>query len=72
MEASGLCNVDLSIAETYFVTGARASTRLFWVLFYTLIPFGKFGSLYLGKATTAARAALPNPTSAFWVFSCFP
>ena len=36
-----------------------------------IIPFGKFGSPYLGMATTAARAALPSPTSARWVFSWF-
>ena len=29
-----------------------------------VIPFRKFGPPYLGKATAAARAALPNPTSA--------
>ena len=36
-----------------------------------LIPCasGKFG--LLGKATAAATAALPCPTSACWVFSCF-
>ena len=36
-----------------------------------IIPFGKFGPPYLGKATAASRAALPNPTSACWVFSRF-
>ena len=36
-----------------------------------IIPFGKFGTPYPGKATAAARAALPDPTSACWVFSCF-
>ena len=35
------------------------------------IPFGKFGPPYLGKATAAARVALPSPTSACWVFSWF-
>ena len=35
------------------------------------IPFGKFGPPYLGKATEATRAALPSPTSAYCVFSCF-
>ena len=42
---------------------------LFYFLFYTL-PLsisGNSGRL----ATAAARAALPNPTSACWVFSCF-
>ena len=36
-----------------------------------IIPFGKFGPLDLGKATAAARAALPSPTSACWVVLCF-
>ena len=36
---------------------------LFFVFsFFFLIPFGKFGPSYLGKATAAARAALPSPT----------
>ena len=38
------------------------------VYFYTC---GKFGPPYPGKATAAARAALPSPTNACWVFSCF-
>ena len=29
-----------------------------------IIPFGKFGLPYVGKATAAARAALPSPISA--------
>ena len=40
-------------------------------LIHVIIPFGKFGSSYPGKATAAARAALPSPTSACWRFSCF-
>ena len=36
-----------------------------------IITFGKFGPPYLGETTAAARAALPSPTSACWVFSCF-
>ena len=32
---------------------------------------GKYGPPYLGKASTAARAALPSPKRASWVFSCF-
>ena len=41
-------------------------------LFDTLLtPFRKFGPPYPGKATTAARAALPTLTSACWIFSCF-
>ena len=34
-------------------------------------PFGKFGPPYLGKATAAARAAVPSHTSAYWVVLCF-
>ena len=34
------------------------------------IPCGKFGSPYLGKATAAARAALPIPNSACGIFAC--
>ena len=40
---------------------------LFYFIFYVIhliIPFGKFGSPYLDKATTSARAALPSPISA--------
>ena len=36
----------------------------------SLIPCGKFGSPYLGKATAAARAALPIPNSACGIFVC--
>ena len=55
----------------------------FFFLFFTLYyPFGEiwaalpgytwtFGPPYPGNATAAARAALPSPTSACWVFSCF-
>ena len=38
---------------------------------YTLMYRGKFGPPDPGKATAAARAALPSPTSACWVFLCF-
>ena len=40
-------------------------------IIHFIIPFGKFGPPYLGKATAGARAALPSHTSAGWVFSCF-
>ena len=36
-----------------------------------IIPFWKFGPHYLGKATAAARAALPSPICASWVILCF-
>ena len=39
--------------------------------FLHLIPFGKFGPPYLSKVTAAARAILPSPTGACWVFLCF-
>ena len=38
---------------------------------HCIIPFGKFGPPHLGKTTTAERVALPSPTSACRVFSCF-
>ena len=41
-----------------------------FMLLYCIISFGKFGPPYLGN-TTAARAALPSPTSTCWVCSCF-
>ena len=34
------------------------------------ISCGKFGSFYMGKATAAARAALPIPVSVYSVFVC--
>ena len=37
---------------------------LFLYFIHCIIPFGKFGTPYLQKATAAARAALPSPTSA--------
>ena len=41
-------------------------------ILYTLLSLlGNSGCLYLGKATAVARAALPRPTSACWVFLCF-
>ena len=42
------------------------------IIIHFIIPFGKFGlPIYLGKATEAASAVLPSPTSACWGFSCF-
>ena len=49
----------------------RISPRFCGIYYTLLIPCGKLGPPYLGKATAASRAALPNPTSACWVFSCF-
>ena len=43
---------------------------LFYFIHF-MIPFRKFGPPYLGKATAAARAMPPSPTSACCVFSCF-
>ena len=43
----------------------------FYFLIHFIIPFGKFRPPYLCKATATARAALPSPTSACRVFSCF-
>ena len=47
------------------------SLLFFLLFFYTLyypFHFRKFGPPYSGKATAAARAVLPSPTSACWVF----
>ena len=41
-----------------------------FILYTVLSLLGKFGPPYLGKATAAARAVLPSPTSACWVFLC--
>ena len=46
-------------------------TLLNFVLMHFITHFGKFRPPYLGKATAARRTALPSPTSACWVFSCF-
>ena len=43
----------------------------FFHFIHLIIPFGKLGPSDLGTATAAARAALPSPASACWVFSCF-
>ena len=44
---------------------------LIYLFIHFTVPFGKFRPPYLGKATAAARATLPNPAGACWVFSCF-
>ena len=43
----------------------------FFKCIHFIITFGKCGPPYLGKATAAVRAALPSPTSAWWIFLCF-
>ena len=55
----------------------HCSVYLCFVLFWrreggntSLIPCSKFGSLYLGKATAAARVALPIPTSVCSISVC--
>ena len=50
------CNIDRNKALFYSST--------------SFIPCGKFGSPYLRKATSAARAALPIPNSACGIFVC--
>ena len=37
-----------------------------------MIPFGKFGPPHLGKATAAARAALPSPGKCMLDLFVFP
>ena len=49
----------------------RYCAPLFSFLNSISIPWGKFVPPYLGKATAAARAALPSHTIACWVLSCF-
>ena len=49
----------------------KKNVVMFYHIHFCIISVGKFGPTYLGKATAAARAALPNPTSECWVFSCF-
>ena len=44
---------------------------IIFLLIHCIIALGKFGPPHLSKATAVAIAALPNPTSACWVFSCF-
>ena len=50
------------------VIGASVSTFIHFIIPFRFV---KFGPPYLGTVTAAARAALPSPTSACWVFSCF-
>ena len=40
------------------------------IIIIIIIPRGKFGSAYLGKATTAERAALPIPSRVCGIFLC--
>ena len=50
---------------------ALFSSEVLLLFFSTsFIPCGKLGSPYLGKATAAARAALPVPNSARGIFVC--
>lgn len=59
---------DLSVS-----TGLLTSRYVIITKNSPLPPFiscGKFGSFYLGKATAAARAALPIPISVYSVFVC--
>ena len=54
-------------------TGLGINTIYIFLLFFVIhfiIPVKKFWPPYQGKATAAARAALPSPRSARWVFSC--
>ena len=47
----------------------RLKTRLYFFS-TSFIPCEKFGSSYPGKATVAARPALPVPKSACSIFVC--
>jgi len=49
---------------------ARTLVLLGFLFIHFIAPGWKFGSLYMGKATAADRAALPIPTSVCSVFVC--
>ena len=55
----------------YVLFLVATTLAIFFFHFITsLIPCGKFESPYLGKATAAARAALPIPNRACGIFVC--
>ena len=54
-----------------FTTQDKVYRCFIFIFCNLLIPSGKFGPPHLGKAAVSARAALPSPTSACWVFSYF-
>ena len=64
-------SASLTSLQTYSWEEIALSISLSIYFIHFIIPFGKFRLPYLGKATAAARAPLPSPTSACWVFSCF-
>ena len=53
------------------MTANMTFNKVVMLFFSFLITFWKFGPPYLGKSTEDARAVLPSPTSACWVFLCF-
>ena len=65
--------ISLKSTEGVTVSEAeRVQIYFMMLILYTLFSlFWKFKPPYLGKATTAARAALHSPTIACWVLSCF-
>ena len=68
-----------SLINIVMVVGlcGECAVYLFFILILILILYTslkicrKFGPPYLSKATAAARAPLPSPASACWVFLCF-
>ena len=57
-----LMGLIVGYGVTRWIAAALAMKRAVVLQLYThfIIPFGKFGPPYLGKATAAARAALPS------------
>ena len=62
--------VDREKKHTQKKKTAEKGIHVYQVFFFTtlLIPCGKFGSPYLGKATAAARAAVPISNNACSIF----
>ena len=60
----------IEIYNVWFDLTWHASIKKKYIYIHVVSLLGKFESSYQGKATAAARAALPSPTSACWVFSC--
>ena len=71
-ESMNVCWRGLSFLMTlsWVVKHERMMMYIFFIC--TLLSLlGNSGRLILVKNTAAARAAIPSPTSACWVFTCF-
>ena len=63
-------HVTLTSTEVTAKAPQAGHLVIYFYLYNLVIPCRKCGPSYLGKATAAARAALPSPKSACWVFWC--